>query len=125
MWTNWLLVFLGGGLGSLFRFLIGAYIPKTMWNSIPLGTLTVNLLGSLILGFIIGVSARNSFSESNWYTFATIGFCGGFTTFSTFAYENGVLIQNGDFLSTAVYVSASLIGGLMAVFAGLWLSRLV
>jgi len=117
-----LLVFLGGGVGSVVRYLIGKYLnsPQT---GIPYGTFVANILGSLLIGLILGYAAKNnSLSQSQTLLLAT-GFCGGFTTFSTFAYENHIFLKAGDFTSFAVYTIASFIVGFLAVFLGMFLVK--
>ena len=84
MWNSAVLIFLGGGLGSVLRFLISQYISIKIESGIPWGTFVVNILGSLLLGAIIGFFHKMNLSSSQYVVFFTIGFCGGFTTFSTF-----------------------------------------
>lgn len=116
---NILLVFLGGGFGSVLRFIIGKYLNNAE-SGIPYGTFAANILGSLLIGLILGFAAKNnSLSQSHTLLLAT-GFCGGFTTFSTFAYENHVFLKSGDFTSFAVYTIASFVVGFLAVFAGMY-----
>jgi len=116
-----LLVFLGGGLGSVLRFIVGKYLNNE--NSFPYGTFLVNSLGSLLIGVILGLAAKsNSLSQSQTILLAT-GFCGGFTTFSTFAYENHVFLKSGDFISFAVYTIVSFIVSFLAVFAGMYIAK--
>jgi CrcB protein len=117
-----LFVFLGGGLGSGLRYLIGKYITKCSVN-FPYGTFTVNILGSLIIGFILGYALKNESLSSNTTLFLATGFCGGFTTFSTFAYENHMLLKSGDFSTFAIYTIASFVVGFLAVFFGLFLVK--
>ena len=91
-----LLVFFGGGFGSVLRYLIGRYLNSTE-DGIPYGTFAANILGSLLIGIILGLAAKNdTLSQSQTLLLAT-GFCGGFTTFSTFAYENHVFFKIGGF----------------------------
>ncbi|SFD20478.1 fluoride efflux transporter CrcB [Algibacter pectinivorans] len=119
---NILLVFLGGGFGSSLRYIIGKYLnnPET---GIPYGTFAANILGSLLIGIILGLAAKNNtLSQSHTLLLAT-GFCGGFTTFSTFAYENHVFLKSGDFTSFALYTIASFVIGFLAVFAGMYLVK--
>ena len=119
---NLLLVFLGGGFGSTLRYIIGKYLnsPKT---GIPYGTFTANILGSLLIGLFLGLAAKNSTLSHNQTLFLATGFCGGFTTFSTFAYENHVFLKSGDFISFAVYTIASFVVGFLAVFLGMFLVK--
>lgn len=117
-------VFIGGGLGSVLRYIIGRYLNHTGFG-FPLGTFTANILGSLLIGIIIGLAAKNNTLSQNQTLLLATGFCGGFTTFSTFAYENHVLFKSGDFTSFALYTFASFIVAFLAVFAGMYLSRML
>lgn len=119
---NLLLVFLGGGLGSVARYWLGLYLNSDQ-SGIPYGTFLANVLGSLFIGIILGLAARSQgLSEQTVLLLAT-GFCGGFTTFSTFAYENHVFLKSGDLLSFGIYALGSFVLGFAAVFAGIWLVR--
>ena len=117
-----LLVFLGGGAGSIARFLISRALHTN--TGMPFGTLTVNILGSLVIGLVIGFSLRNNLMSNNLYLFLATGFCGGFTTFSAFAAENQGFLKAGDLYHFAIYGLGSLILGIGAVFLGLFLARL-
>ncbi|RNC86749.1 MAG: fluoride efflux transporter CrcB [Winogradskyella sp.] len=117
-----ILVFIGGGFGSVLRYLVGKWLNSSE-NGIPYGTFAANILGSLLIGIILGIAAKNdSLSESQTLLLAT-GFCGGFTTFSTFAYENHVFLKSGDFTSFALYTIASFVIGFLAVFGGMYLVK--
>ncbi|APG61403.1 fluoride efflux transporter CrcB [Christiangramia salexigens] len=118
-----LLVFLGGGLGSSLRFVIGKYLNQQ--SPIPYGTLLVNVLGSLFLGIILGWAIKTSNLNSSTNLLLGIGFCGGFTTFSTFSFENFSLLKSGDYLSFSLYFFGSLLLGLSAIFIGILISRLL
>lgn len=119
---NLLLVFAGGGFGSVLRYAIGKYFNATL-HGFPYGTFAVNILGSLLIGIILGLAAKNnSISQSQTLLLAT-GFCGGFTTFSAFAYENHVFLKNGDFTSFAIYTISSFVLGFLAVFLGLYIIK--
>jgi CrcB protein len=118
------LVFIGGGFGSVLRYIISRYLNNSESN-FPLGTFTANILGSLLIGIIIGFAAKNNTLTQNQTLLLATGFCGGFTTFSTFAYENHVLFKSGDFTSFALYTFASFVIAFMAVFAGIYLSRIL
>ncbi|SEQ41829.1 camphor resistance protein CrcB [Hyunsoonleella jejuensis] len=115
-----LFVFLGGGIGSVLRYVIGKYLNSTE-SGIPYGTFLANILGSLLIGIILGLAAKNDSLTQNQTLLLATGFCGGFTTFSTFAYENHVFLRSGDFTSFAIYTIASFIVGFLAVFAGMYL----
>ncbi len=117
-----LLVFLGGGTGSVLRFLIGKYLNSTE-TGIPYGTFAANILGSLLIGIILGLAAKNDSLSQNQTLLLATGFCGGFTTFSTFAYENHVFLKSGDFMSFAMYTIASFVIGFLAVFFGMYLVK--
>ncbi|WP_439130699.1 fluoride efflux transporter CrcB [Polaribacter sp.] len=118
------LVFIGGGFGSVLRFLIGKWLNNSE-NGIPYGTFAANILGSLLIGFILGYAAKTeTFTQHHTVLLAT-GFCGGFTTFSTFAYENHIFLKSGDFASFALYAITSFVVGFLAVFAGMYLVKFV
>jgi len=117
-----LLVFIGGGFGSALRYIIGKYLNSTE-TGIPWGTFTVNILGSILIGIILGLAAKNDALSSNQTLFLATGFSGGFTTFSAFAYENHVFLKAGDFTSFALYTIGSFVIGFLAVFLGLFLVK--
>jgi CrcB protein len=117
-----LLVFVGGGFGSVLRYAIGKYLNSAE-NSFPYGTFAANILGSLLIGIILGLAAKNNALSQNHTLLLATGFCGGFTTFSSFAYENHVFLKSGDFTSFAVYTIASFVIGFLAVFAGMYLVK--
>ncbi|RCS26493.1 fluoride efflux transporter CrcB [Polaribacter sp. WD7] len=118
------LVFIGGGFGSVLRFLIGKWLNTTE-NGFPLATFAVNILGSLCIGIILGYAAKNDALTQNHTLLLATGFCGGFTTFSTFAYENHMFLKSGDFTSFAFYTIASFTVGFLAVFAGMYLVKFI
>ncbi|WP_397447715.1 fluoride efflux transporter CrcB [Polaribacter sp. R77954] len=121
---NLIFVFIGGGFGSVLRFLIGKWLNNSE-NGVPYGTFAANILGSLFIGFILGYAAKSdALSQNNTLLLAT-GFCGGFTTFSTFAYENHIFLKSGDFTSFAFYTIASFVVGFLAVFAGMYLVKFI
>ena len=119
-----LLVFLGGGLGSVARYWISLKL-NNFENAIPYGTLLANILGSLIIGFILGYSSRTGLLNENHSLLIATGFCGGFTTFSTFAYENHLYIKGGDYFGFLPYMVVTFILAVGAVFLGMYLSKLV
>ncbi len=118
-----LLVFLGGGLGSALRYGVGRFFNASLVAS-SYGTFSVNIIGSLLIGLILGIAAKNASISQNTVLFLATGFCGGFTTFSAFAAENYAFLKNGDLLTFALYTLGSLLLGFTAVFFGIWLARL-
>lgn len=117
-----ILVGIGGLLGSISRYLAATLITKTIPSAFPYGTFAVNILGCLIVGVIFGLSEKFDWLPE-WRLFLATGFCGGFTTFSSFAYENIVLLQDKDYLTFASYSILSFALGLAATFIGLSLTR--
>jgi CrcB protein len=118
-----LLIFIGGGLGSLARF--GVSKAFYSWSSIfPFGTLTANILACFILGVLSGWAALSSSSSvTDYRAFVAVGFCGGFSTFSTFTNETIQLITIDRWAEAFMNVFVSLILCFLATFAGLWLGR--
>lgn len=122
MMKNFLLVFIGGGFGSGLRYLIGKYLNSSL-GGFPIGTFTVNIIGSLLIGLILGYAAKeNSLSQNQVLLLAT-GFCGGFTTFSAFAQENFQLLKTGDIMQFSIYTIGSIVVGLIAVFIGIYIAK--
>lgn len=119
-----LFVFIGGGFGSVLRFLITKLLNNQQ-TEIPYGTFTTNILGSLIIGFVLGLAIKNQTLTQNHVLLLATGFCGGFTTFSSFAYENYVFLKAGDFTIFAFYTIASFSLGLLAISIGIFLTKFI
>lgn len=113
----WIFVFLGGGLGSVARWSIARRFT-TQEGSFPLGTFTANIIACLILGLLMGYHLKYPMAHQH-KLLLMIGFCGGFSTFSTFSAEIMHLLKEGNALMALAYVGASLIAGLVAVYIGL------
>ena len=113
--TKILLVFVGGGLGAVCRFLLTTTLAGKLGN-FPLGTLAANFFGSLLMGLVLGILAGRFDSIR---LFAAVGFLGGFTTFSSFSAETLALIQNGQIFAATANVLVSVVAGLVACAAGL------
>lgn len=122
MLRNLLLVFIGGGLGSSLRYIISKYLNTG--SLVPYGTFLVNIAGSLILGVVLGWAIKNNTLNNPANLILGVGFCGGFTTFSTFSFENYSLIRSGDYFSFSVYFFGSLILGILAILIGILISKL-
>ena len=119
---SFLLVFLGGGLGSGLRYLVT--ITMNQYSKVlPFGTFTVNMLGCLLIGLILGYAQRENTLTSNQTLLLATGFCGGFTTFSAFANENLELIKNGELFNFSVYTIGSVLIGILAVFIGFYITN--
>ena len=113
-----LLVGLGGFIGSVARFLVSKLNLSWHFFSIPMGTLTVNVLGSFIIGILVGISAKSDLISTDLRLFLMVGFCGGFTTFSSFSSENLMLLQNGQVVTMLIYTALSILLGFLAVYLG-------
>ena len=117
-----LLIAIGSGLGGVLRYLVPCWIGAA--KGFPWATLTVNVVGSLLIGLLSGLLARHGGSSAESIrAFAVVGFCGGFTTFSTFSNETFHLIECNQWLSAVAYVSLSILAGLTAVFLGYAISK--
>ena len=114
----------GGFLGSIARYFTALILTRHFPSSFPYGTFAANIIGCLIIGIVFGLSERFNWLTPEWRIFLTTGFCGGFTTFSSFAYENIRLLQKGDYLIFASYSISSFAIGLLAVFIGLILTKI-
>ena len=114
MWQNILFVAFGGAVGSVCRYLTSRLFEA----SFPWATLLVNIVGSLLIGLLVGLSSKNVISPDMKLLLVT-GFCGGFTTFSTFANESFGMLKAGDVLLAALYVGLSVAIGIMAVWLGM------
>ena len=124
MMTRILLVFIGGGLGSALRYLIGLLLNRNDFLT-PYGTFFVNVTGSFLIGLLAGYNLRHLHLSHEYQALLIAGFLGGFTTFSSFAFENLVMIQNGKFLLFLAYFFTTLIVGLFAVALGYYLSKFI
>ena len=118
-----LLVGLGGATGSILRFLTSYATAKYYANAFPLATFTINVLGCFGIGLLIGAFGNNMGENQSLRLLLVTGFCGGYTTFSTFALENILLYQSQNYLTLIAYTLASVILGFAAVALGLALVR--
>lgn len=119
---SFLFIAIGGAAGSVLRYVMQSYIFKLYPFVFPMGTFVVNILGCLLIGIFYALSERGSLLPE-WRLFLITGVCGGFTTFSTFSYENMNLLRTGDYFYFLLYSVGSLILGVLAVFAGIFLIK--
>lgn len=119
---NFFLVFLGGGIGSLLRYSI-SYVFTQKEIQGHFATFTVNIIGSFLIGLVLGYSLKSNTINQHHTLLLATGFCGGFTTFSSFAFENYNLLKNGDYLSLSFLILGTLILGIAAVFLGISLVK--
>ena len=119
-----LLVFLGSGLGGVFRYLLGGWIANAVGSVFPFGTLTVNVLGSFLIALVMQLALRGVVGPDT-RLFLTTGVMGGFTTYSTFNYEALGLFQRSALGLGLAYLAATVLGCLLAGVLGLWLGRAV
>ncbi|CAH1661421.1 fluoride efflux transporter CrcB [Chelatococcus asaccharovorans] len=120
---GFLLVFIGSGIGGMARHGVGLAALKWFGASFPFGTLSINIVGSLLIGIVAEYWALKSGLPQPARLFLTTGIIGGFTTFSTFSLETALLCERGQPLLAAVYVTASVLLSVGALFGGLWLVR--
>jgi CrcB protein len=120
---SFILVGIGGFIGSIARYLVAVAMSGVVSSSFPWPTLIVNVAGCFLIGVFFAVSDRGSQLSPEWRIFLTTGFCGGFTTFSTFSYESLRLLQDGEYFYVAIYVLASVVIGLLATLLGIFLIR--
>lgn len=125
MLKNIFLIGLGGFIGSVARYFLSRLNLNVDFFSIPLGTLLVNISGSFLIGFLTAVAERSDLLSTEWRLFLMVGLCGGFTTFSTFANENLMLMHNGQFPSLLLYTGISVLGGFVAVYLGYSLTNIL
>ena len=125
MIKNILIIGTGGFIGSVARYFVSMLNLNINFFSIPVGTLLVNITGSLLIGFLTGISEKSDLLTLEWRLFLMVGLCGGFTTFSSFTNENLMLLHNGLFLSILLYTGLSIFLGFIAVFFGYALTNLL
>ena len=118
-----LFVAMGGMIGCVCRFLTTSLVVNLLTYKFPLGTFSVNIIGCFIMGAAVGLAERYLWIHHDWRMFLTAGFCGGFTTFSAFAFENVELLLDRNYSTFALYSAASFVLCLAAAFIGLILTR--
>ena len=120
-----LLVALGGALGATARHLASGFALRVMGPGWPWGTMSVNIIGSALMGFLIGWLAHRVDGGLGWRLFLGTGIMGGFTTFSAFSLETALMVEKKAYVNAATYALGSVLLGVLALFAGLLLARKV
>jgi CrcB protein len=120
-----LLVGLGGFIGSAARYLVAVVLSGYVSSSFPLATFIVNISGCFLIGVLFALSERGDVLTPEWRIFLTTGFCGGFTTFSTFSYESLRLMQEGELFYLGLNVVLSVVMGFAATYFGILLVKFI
>lgn len=115
----------GGALGSALRYGLQHYFGNVLGLNLPWGTLIANLFGSFLIGVVYAVFDRFPEFDFRWKFFLASGFCGGFTTFSTFSYEILEMFKTGNYILFSAYTILTFIGGFGLAFAGFWLVKTI
>ena len=118
-----LIVGLGSFCGGALRYYISTLMKSACSQGFPWGTMSVNLVGCLLIGLLLGIFSRCGVQSNSWSLLLTVGLCGGFTTFSTFANESLQMLQIGNTLNLIIYILASVIVGIALVALGYWLVK--
>lgn len=118
-----LFVGIGGAIGSSLRYITSLLMQKFLNHTLPWGTFVANMLGCLLIGVLMGYFTKSAIHNNDYKLLLVTGFCGGYTTFSAFAFENFNLLQQGNYTNAIVYISVSVLGGILAVFGGFALMK--
>jgi CrcB protein len=122
---KYVMVGIGGCLGSILRFWLGSYISGKMGTRFPYGTLVINITGSFLLGVVFALLTARTNWNPYWRYLIPIGFIGGYTTFSSFEYETLRMIQDGQMGLGLLYVATSVVIGFVAVWGGVIAGRVI
>lgn len=125
MFKSILIVGFGGFIGTVARFLTSRYFQENIASVFPWSTFTINIIGSLLIGIFYGISEKGDFMSPDIRLFLTVGICGGFTTFSTFSNDAFLLLKQEEWLRFAFYTSMSFFLGLLAVYVGRFIIKLI
>lgn len=118
-----LLVGLGGAAGSMLRYMIALAINKNFSHPFPLATFLINIIGCLVIGLLFGMAEKHAWLQGNLLLLLATGFCGGFTTFSTFALENVGLLEKNQSYTAVAYALLSVVIGVLLCRLGFWVTR--
>jgi CrcB protein len=122
---TYIVVFLGGGIGAVVRFVLATWIGQRWGRSFPLGTFVINVSGSFLIGFLMTLMAELFVENPQWRLFLVVGGLGGYTTFSTFQYETGQLVFDGEIWYAALNIILSVTAGFIALKLGDVLGKII
>jgi CrcB protein len=123
--TKYLMVAIGGALGSALRFWVGGYVSNRLGTRFPYGTFVINVTASFLIGFVLTLLAERTHWSPNWRYLIPIGFIGGYSTFSTFEYESFRILQDGELFVAGLNVVLSVVLGFLAVWLGVITGRTI
>jgi len=118
-----LIVGSGGFIGSVLRYLVQILVERSIPIAFPWGTFVANIAGCFIIGAVYALAEKGNILSSEARMFLAVGLCGGFTTFSSFAYNNLTMLKDGVFGQLALNIGASLVFGILAVYLGMFMIR--
>ena len=122
---RYILIAIGGALGSIARYWVGSTVSGRLGSKFPYGTLIINLTACVILGFVLTYLGRRAEVDASWRFLIPVGFIGAYSTFSTYEWETLSTLRSGAFLLAALYALGSLLLGLIAVWAGTLLAKVL
>ncbi len=123
---SYLLIFVGAGIGGVFRYLLSAFVHKASGGwMFPLGTFVVNMIGCLVIGYLLQLSESRGVLQSEVRLFVFVGLLGGFTTFSSFGMETFQFIRDGEFFFASINAVGQVVLGLIMVWLGVVAARLI
>ncbi|MFD2600245.1 fluoride efflux transporter CrcB [Sphingobacterium corticis] len=123
MFRTLILIGIGGGAGSILRFLTTVGVNRYLPSAFPWGTFAVNIVGSFLAGIVLSFASKSGEQAEQWRFLLMTGFCGGYTTFSAFTAENLTLLQSGQSFTALLYILSSVLSSLLAIWAAFLLMR--
>jgi len=120
-----LFIGVGGFLGSALRFVVQQYTDRLFSTSFPVGIFLINIIGSFLIGIIFGLALEKNILSDEMRLFLATGFCGGFTTFSAFSFDNLKFLQTADYAQLIAFSGGSVVLGIFAAFLGIWLVKII
>lgn len=115
----------GGFIGSVMRYLVQYFMEKVLSSTFPWGTLIANIAGSFVIGVVFALAEKGDLMSAEWRIFLAVGICGGFTTFSSFAYNNFSMLNERAWGAFLLNTGGSLFAGILAVYLGIVLIRMI